>query len=396
MLILTYLFALLGIALAVLAQVGYTSREREGSPILHWLQKRKTHLFVASIAVCGIAIGTVISQHIPDAKPVLELSQGPGGQLIQKATSVGFTKETDGAGGGRLSEAKDYFGAGERAFAETRYRDAARNYQRSIDLLPTMPGYLNLGIALLHASDAAHARKVLFDGVEIARRKRDRAFDAAFIGAIAMVFAIQGDLWNAFDVHHVALRIARGICDPLGEGTALAGAGWVSHKRRNLPEALESYEQALKVFEKNRIRLGQAMTLLATGMVYADQGRLEEAFKAYQGALEVARQAGDPLRQAAALNSIGLVRTSQGKFDEALASYTAALELYKEVGHLLGQADTLSDTGILYAKQGKTREALELLSAARAIYVNAGAGTTRLRVLEEQISRLNAKRDSPR
>jgi tetratricopeptide (TPR) repeat protein len=396
MLILTYLLALLGVTLAVLAQMGFTYRDPEGSRTRQWLRKSKWRLFVPSIAVCGTAVGIIISQHTLSLKPVLELSRGPGGELILTATLSGFERELKTTGTARATEAANRAAAGERAFAETRYRDAARNYQKSIDLVPTMPGYLNLGVALLHASDGASAKKVLFDGVEIARRKKERAFDAAFIGAIAKVFASEGVLWKAADVHQISLRIARGICDPLGEGAALAGAGWVSYKRGNVPEALELYEQALRVFKRNGIRPGQAMTLLAIGGVQADKGRLEEASQAYHAAREIARRAGDPLRQAAALYGIGVVHAAQGRADDARASYTAALEIYRTTGHLLGQAETLSATGTLYATQGKAREALEVLNEARAIYAHVGGVTTQLRVVEEQINRANAGRHRAR
>jgi tetratricopeptide (TPR) repeat protein len=336
-------------------------------------------------------MGAIIYQHIPATQPVLELTQAPGGQLIQKATSVGFAKETGAAGAGRLSEAKDYFGAGERAFAETRYRDAAHSYRKSIDVLPTMAGYLNLGIALSFSSEPSPAEQVLHDGIQMARKNQERGFESAFFRAFGTLFANQGRLEKALTFHEGALGIARQNCDPLGQATALDSIGWVLYEQRNLPEALEAFEGARRVFRESRIRLGQAMTLNAIGMVYADQGRLEEALKAYQGALQIARQTGDLFSQAASLNNIGLLRSTQGRFSDALIAYTAALEIYRGLGHLLEQADSLSNIAILSAKQRKTREPLELMRTARSIYVQIGAGTKRLRAVEETIGLADAK-----
>jgi len=396
MLIATYLLALLGITLAVLAQVSYTSREREESPIFHWLRKSKMQLFVASVAVCGLAIGTVISQHIPDTKPVLELSQGPGGQLIQKATSVAFATETAGADAGRLNEAANHFGAGDRAFEETRYWDAAASYQKSIDSLPTMAGYLNRGIALSFSFDPGLAERPLHAGIQMARKTRERNFESAFFGALGTFFANRGRLEKALTFHEGALSISTHICDPLGQATALCSIGWVFYERRDLPDALKAFEKARRVFRESGVRQGQAMMLNAIGMVHADQGRSEEALRAYEGALQIARTAGDLSSQAAALNNIGLLRGNEGRLEDALTAHAAALEICKRAGRLREQADTLGNIAILSAKQGKSREALELMNAARSIYVQIGAGTKRLQVAEEKIGLADGKQGARR
>jgi tetratricopeptide (TPR) repeat protein len=106
----------------------------------------------------------------------VESIHGSQGALLGKATLSGFETEVTEEATKRASETKDYFEAGERDFAARRYRDAASNFQKSIDALPTISAYLNLGLSFCYTSEYQQARGIfttaeIFDQTSITGEK---------------------------------------------------------------------------------------------------------------------------------------------------------------------------------------------------------------------------------
>jgi tetratricopeptide (TPR) repeat protein len=348
--LLTYLFRLLGAISALLLGVSFTKSQRKKYPILQTLSGKQLHLLLATVVFLLLAYGAGAWKDVLSLKPAVELTQGPRGALAQKATPTGFKKELEEAASELASEAEDYFNAAERDFAAIRYRDAASNYEKSISVLPTMSGYLNLGISLLYASHFRQAEAAFISGLQVARKKADAEFEGAFVGNIGNVYSTQGKLAEALKSYQAALAIHKQIGNPLGEASVLGNIG----------------------------------------IVYSTQGKLEEALESYQAALEIDKQIGNPLGEANALGNIGNVYFTQGKLEEALKSHQAALEIHKQIGNPLGEAHDLVNIGLMYAEQGKKREALKLLRQARATYLKIGARTSGLQIAEKMIEQLNA------
>ncbi len=181
-------------------------------------------------------------------QPSLEAIENPAGQSSQRATLSGFENELDEAATERQSEAKDYFEVGERDFGRHHYRDAANNYQKSIDALPTMTAYLNLGNSLYSVSNYESTEKAYIAGLQIARKKRNKEFEGAFVGNIGTVYADQGRLKEALRSYQAALEILKQIGNPLGQANALTGIGIVYSEQGKEHEAVETLDQACTIF----------------------------------------------------------------------------------------------------------------------------------------------------
>jgi tetratricopeptide (TPR) repeat protein len=109
------------------------------------------------------------------SQPIFETTPGPGGEIAEKVTTAGFRQEAENSAGELVNEAENYFNAAEQEFEASQYQDAVRNYQKSIDVLPTMSGYLNLGISLSNISDFSQAQYAFISGLLIAKeRERER------------------------------------------------------------------------------------------------------------------------------------------------------------------------------------------------------------------------------
>ncbi len=181
---------------------------------------------------------------------MVEFSQGPRGELTQKATLSGFKKELEEAAAERVSEAEDYFNAAERDLLSNRYKDAANNYKKSINILPTMSAYLNLGISLIYVTDYLQAEDILISGIQIARKKADQWYEGAFLGNIGSVYSLQAKVQDALASYQAALKIHKQIGDPLGEANDLASIGITYAMQGKNHESLYVLKKARTIYLK--------------------------------------------------------------------------------------------------------------------------------------------------
>jgi hypothetical protein len=81
-----------------------------------------------------------ISKDFLGTSPMAASVPGPHGEFTQKATLTGFEKELPEAAAERAGEARNYFQAAKHDFGARRYRDAAENYQKSINSASNVHG----------------------------------------------------------------------------------------------------------------------------------------------------------------------------------------------------------------------------------------------------------------
>jgi tetratricopeptide (TPR) repeat protein len=280
--------------------------------------KRQPFVWLFTILFTVVPGFMAYHSYIKPTSPSLESQSELRGQSVQKATLTGFEQELKEAAAEYESGAKDFFKVAERDMTAQRYPDAVTNYQKSLNFLPTMSGYLNLGIALGYTSKFREAEEKFITGLQMARKKGRKEFEAAFLN-------------NLGNIH-----------ENLGK----------------FEEALRAYHGALELDRQLGNTQRQANILNNIGNVYRAQGRREETLNTYQAALALSIQKGNLLSQADALNSFGNFFLEQGQAEQALTSYQQALELYQQLGNLLGQANTRVNLGNLYANQRKLEQAL--------------------------------------
>lgn len=151
-----------------------------------------------------------------------------------------------------------------------------------------------------------------------------------------------GDLEGALTSHRQALAIETTLH---GEEHLLASRhhhniGGVLRSMKRFDEALEHYQQALKI---RSAVLGDAhpttlMTVNSLGLIDLDQGRLSAARRAFERADAGLSAAGD-LRRARALTNLGIVAQRRRRWAEARQHYEDARRLWVEAG---GEAHPLA------------------------------------------------------
>jgi class 3 adenylate cyclase len=102
-----------------------------------------------------------------------------------------------------------------------------------------------------------------------------------------------------------ARDISKRLSYAKGEATALKNIGLVYYLRQHYLEALDNWDESLKIFEQIKDPNGIANLANNIAAIYKDRGVNDEALKYGLRSLEIAEQTGDKLRITSALTTIG-------------------------------------------------------------------------------------------
>jgi CHAT domain-containing protein/Tfp pilus assembly protein PilF len=179
--------------------------------------------------------------------------------------------------------------------------------------------------------------------------------------------AQQGKPQQAIETFQEALKLARQLKNRSLQATTLNNIGLVYSDIGQPQEALKYLQQALPIRREVGDRSGEVITLSNIGAVYRYIGQPQETLKYFQQALPIAREIGDRSGEATTLNSIGLVYRDIGQPQEALKYYQQALPIRREIKDGSGEATILNSIGLVHRDIGQLQEALKYLQQALTI-----------------------------
>ncbi|MFZ1029663.1 MAG: tetratricopeptide repeat protein [Limnoraphis robusta] len=131
--------------------------------------------------------------------------------------------------------------------------------------------------------------------------------------------------------------------------------------------ALNTYQQALALFQKTNNKRGEAETLFNIGVIYRVLSQYSQATEFVEQALEIAESLNYQNLIASALSERGVIAYSLSQFPEALKFYQQAIELSQKIGDRHTEGRTLDHLGVVYRRQGNYNRALSLHQQALAI-----------------------------
>jgi len=362
---LTYILSFLAAVAALLLTVSFTQRQRKRFPFLRKLDGKKLHLVIAAVFFSALAYSAYIYKEMVILNSSFE-PIGPGG-LKEKATPNGITHELRQSAAERAEEAEDFFNSGERDFQNKKYRQAADNYQQSLNITPTSSAYLNLALSLRYLSEYEEAERVLVPALQLARRRGQRKFEGLFLLTLGAVLIPQDKREEADDALRRSLEILTAVGDKLGEANARLDLGVNAHGLGKPDEALLRYQEALMLFQDMNNILGQANVLGNIGNVHVDRFNLLEAMAAHQSALEKFQKIDHPVGEVITIGNIGDVYNYQGRYQEALKKLQSAVEMAKKIENPEAEARLTATIGEIYIQQGRFDEALPLEEEALEI-----------------------------
>jgi tetratricopeptide (TPR) repeat protein len=115
-----------------------------------------------------------------------------------------------------------------------------------------------------------------------------------------------------------------------------------------LDEAVEAYEETIRLDEARNAFRDVAIGKVQLGTVRNRQRRYPQALAAYEEARQIFENLGEPATVSAAWHQIGMVHQESGQPEAAERAYRESLAISVRLGDVAGQADTLNQLGNLY------------------------------------------------
>ncbi len=179
----------------------------------------------------------------------------------------------------------------------------------------------------------------------------------------------------ALESYNEALKLFRQVGAKLGEANVLQAIGDVQQFRDDRDAALESYNEALKLFRQVGDKLGEANVLQAIGDVQQFRKETDAALESYNEALKLFRQVGAKLGEANTLQSLGksaiMAANDQTSFEQGVQILQSAMNIHEEIKDVVGQVNILMFMSRIMASMNQFSQALELASQALPMLINA-------------------------
>jgi len=162
-----------------------------------------------------------------------------------------------------------------------------------------------------------------------------------------------------------ALALWRELGDQVEEANTLQFLAQTYKAQANLAKCLENYSLALERRGEND-KNAKAFTMLGLAEAHLEIGKQNDAVNSYQDALTLFETTGNQRGRAAALYGMGLTKARQGKMTEALSFYERALNIYtnSETLDRHEEARTLHAIGGAYDVLGQTQQAITFFERA--------------------------------
>jgi len=154
------------------------------------------------------------------------------------------------------------------------------------------------------------------------------------------------------------IKIAKTSCE-LAE--ALKNKGVANYFKGNYPKALEYYQKAEKVAEREKCDTVLISLHNLFGTFYKKQNNLKAAFEQFTEGYKLATKVNDTASMAAALGDLGLIHQLNNNLIEAIDCFSKSLKLYQRMGSKLGESYSLNYLAEIYASEKKFKDAIRFL-----------------------------------
>lgn len=330
--ILHIMFLILSVVFAVLLGLSFFNPDDRKYPLIKYVSDKKIIIFIAFI-FC-----TLITIWMPERKTIelnvsrspLIITLGPGDKEVQKATLTGFRNELAlmNVDQKRKDDAERYFDQAERFIAVWNSAEAVKNYVKSIETLPTMSSYLNLGLHYWYIYRLDYAEQSYKMGLDIAKTRNNKEFEAAFLNA----------------------------------------TGNLMMEKDKTDEALVAYSLSLTINKSTGDMLAQAADHGNLGRAYRQKKDLDNALAHFQSSLDIHNELDEKLAKANILGNIGNVYREKGEFEKSLDIFQKLLVIHIDIKDIDGLARDHANIGLIYKILGIPDKGLEHLHKARILF----------------------------
>ncbi|HWN42971.1 MAG TPA: CHAT domain-containing protein [Thermoanaerobaculia bacterium] len=302
---------------------------------------------------------------------------GPSGQVILEADGVGGRKKPEllpwiAAEGGihRLTlTAKEDGAAGScKVVLEELRPSAAADAQRVAAELATSEA--DHWLAREDADSKREALARYEEALALWQVAGDRTNEVHVLNRIATIHRGLGN--KGIDLFESALVLARESGSRRGEAETLNNLGVARYELGQMPEALQAFQESLRLWEELVDAWWIATTSIGLGLVQMAQGQMDAALVSLTRALELRQADGDPDDVPLILGVLGSIYRERGEGDKALEVYQRALLASRAADDRRGQANVLQEMAIIHYRRGELQRALEMFTGALELHEALG------------------------
>ncbi len=249
----------------------------------------------------------------------------------------------------------------------------------------------NLGNAYHYLGQHTTAIDYYKQALTIARKIKGREIEGKILLGLGLAYDSLGNYTKAIDYYQQSLVITREIKDIQTENIALerlrlaqinvdpktkarkseADRLWQQGRQQDktsqFQAALQSWQQALIIYQEIKDRQSEGNTLNYLGLVYSHLDQYTKAIEYEQQSLAIAREIKDSQTEGVALDNLGNVYHSLGEYTIAIDCHKLALLIYHKIKDRQGEDHVLNNLGLTYHSLGEYTIAIDYFKQALVI-----------------------------
>ncbi|MEW5859572.1 MAG: CHAT domain-containing protein [Cyanobacteriota bacterium] len=176
-----------------------------------------------------------------------------------------------------------------------------------------------------------------------------------------------GQVEAALQSWQQALSLYQEIKDRFGEGNSLGNLGIAYQSLGDYAKAIEYQQQHLAIAREIKDRFGEGNSLSNLGNAYHYLGDYVKAIEYHQQRLAIAKIIKDRLGEGGSLGNLGNAYDSLGDYAKAIDYYQQSLAIAREIKDRLGEGGSLGNLGNAYYSLGDYAKAIEYYQKCLAI-----------------------------
>lgn len=203
--------------------------------------------------------------------------------------------------------------------------------------------------------DPLKAQKYSYLQLDLARKGRNKKYEARAYNSLGVAAHLQGDFIQAVKFHKKALGIRIAIKDKMGISASYSNIGSAFEGLSDFSLALDYYLKSLKIEEEINNLEGLCQSYINIGLIYesiaqeaADSSGYNTALNYYFKSLKISRKLKNTDLEAAALGNIGNVYYSFKDYEKSLNYQKECLRLFKKGNKLMGLISSYGNMGNAY------------------------------------------------
>lgn len=217
--------------------------------------------------------------------------------------------------------------------------------------------YNNLGVSYRTQGALDKALEYYLRSMQLYKELGNKEGIATTQNNIANIYSIKRDYGQALKYYEESHLLFLELNDPTRIIGSLNNLGTLNMN-------LQLYEQAYKYFTEafqrsEKIGKPSLDPISNIGNLYYQQGNSQRAVEFYEKALALAQREDNRISILTLLNNLGEVYTQAGQTDKAIPNLRQGLELSHELQAFIHEPALLKNLATNYARQGKYREAYE-------------------------------------